>query len=94
MKPILFLVALLAAAQLPLNAQSAITVPASAPPSPSLTDNHSVELQQKLEAIASTLATTNQQLQQSRTNRREALGGLPLRHAPESNPDFTDRVAS
>lgn len=56
---------LLAAAQLPLNAQSAITVPASAPPSPSLTDNHSVELQQKLEAIASTLATTNQQLQQS-----------------------------
>ena len=56
---------LLAAAQLPLTAQSAVTVPASAPlPSP-MTDSHSVEMEQKLEAISSTLATTSQQLQQS-----------------------------
>jgi hypothetical protein len=56
---------MLATTQLPLYSQSAIAVPVSAPPSPSLTDNHSVELEQKLDAISSTLATTNRQLQQS-----------------------------
>src|ERR1700733_12295629 len=61
----LFTCLMLAAAQLPLNAQAVIAVPASAPPSPSMADSHSVELQQKLEAISSTLAITNQQLQQS-----------------------------
>src|ERR1700760_2944478 len=61
----LFTCLMLAAVQLPLTAQPAKTVPASAPlPSPA-TDNHSVEMEQKLEAISSPLATTSQQLQQS-----------------------------
>jgi hypothetical protein len=56
---------MLAAVQVPLSAQSAATVPASAPPSSSMADPHSIELEQKLEVISSALAATHQQLQQS-----------------------------
>jgi len=56
---------MLAAVQVPLSAQSSATIPASAPPSSSMADPHSVELEEKLEAISSALAATHQQLQQS-----------------------------
>src|ERR1700754_334490 len=56
---------MLAAGQLSLMAQSAISVPAHAPPPAPEVDNHSAEMEQKLKTISSTLATTNQQLQQS-----------------------------
>jgi hypothetical protein len=55
---------MLAATQLPINAQSSTTAPPAAPLS-SMPDPHSAELEQKLETISSALATTHQQLQQS-----------------------------
>jgi hypothetical protein len=55
---------MLATAQVSLHGQSAASVPVSALPS-STVDAHSVELQQKLEAISSALVTTHQQLEQS-----------------------------
>jgi hypothetical protein len=60
----LFTCLILAVAQLPLHAQSAVT-PASASPSSSTSDTHSAELEKKLEAISSALAVTHQQLEQS-----------------------------
>jgi hypothetical protein len=48
-----------------LHAQSPDSIPASAPPSSSSPDPHSVELERKLEAISSALAVTHQQLEQS-----------------------------
>src|ERR1700709_660448 len=56
---------ILIAAQASLHAQSPGSIPASAPPSSSSQDPHSVELERKLEAISSALAVTHQQLQQS-----------------------------
>ena len=55
---------MLASAPVSLHGQSAASVPVSALPS-STVDAHSVELQQKLEAISSALVTTHQQLEQS-----------------------------
>jgi hypothetical protein len=55
----------LATVQLPLCAQSSSSVPASAVPPSSMADTHSVELEQKLEAISSALVVTHQQLDQS-----------------------------
>src|SRR6266849_4217822 len=56
----------LATVQFPLCAQSSSSVPVSALPPSSKTETHSVELEQKLEAISSALAVTNQQLEQSK----------------------------
>jgi hypothetical protein len=56
---------MLAATQVCLYAQSTTSVPVSASPSSSMTDMRSVELERKLETIASTLAVTEQQLAQS-----------------------------
>jgi TolA-binding protein len=56
---------ILVAVQIPLCAQSTDSVPASASPSSSAADTHSVELERKLEAISSALAVTHQQLEQS-----------------------------
>src|SRR5216684_845363 len=56
---------ILIAVQASLHAQSPGSIPASAPPSSSTSDTHSVELERKLEAISSALATTHQQLDQS-----------------------------
>ena len=56
---------ILVAVQVPVCAQSTGSVPASAPPSSSSPDPHSVELERKLEAISSALAVTHQQLEQS-----------------------------
>jgi hypothetical protein len=54
----------LIAVQTSLHAQSPGSIPVSAPPS-STSDAHSVELEQKLEAISSALAVTHKQLEQS-----------------------------
>src|SRR5260370_37847081 len=56
---------ILIAVQASLQAQSPGSIPASAPPSSSAPDTHSVELERKLEAISSALAVTHQQLEQS-----------------------------
>src|SRR6266403_2326196 len=56
---------ILIAVQTSLHAQSLGSIPASASPSSSASDTHSVELEQKLEAISSALAVTHQQLEQS-----------------------------
>src|SRR5216683_2287854 len=56
---------ILIAVQASLHAQSPGSIPASAPPSSSTSDTHSVELERKLEAISSALAVTHQQLEQS-----------------------------
>src|ERR1700738_5130316 len=56
---------ILVAVQVPVCAQSTGSVPASAPPSSSTADTHSIELERKLEAISSALAVTHQQLEQS-----------------------------
>src|SRR5437868_2525982 len=56
---------ILIAVQTSLHAQSPASIPASASPSSSASDTHSVELEQKLEAISSALAVTHQQLEQS-----------------------------
>lgn len=61
----------LAAVQLPLCAQSSSSVPVSALPPSSKAETHSVELEQKLEAISSALAVTNQQLEQSKQEMEE-----------------------
>src|ERR1700731_4198497 len=56
---------ILIAAQASLYAQPPVSIPLSAPPSSSTPGAHSVELEQKLEAISSALALTHQQLEQS-----------------------------
>src|SRR5260370_10576545 len=56
---------ILIAVQASLHAQSPGSIPASALPSSSTPDTHSVELERKLEAISSALAVTHQQLEQS-----------------------------
>src|SRR5258708_1693754 len=56
---------ILIGAQASLHAQSPGSISASAPPSSSTPDPHSVELERKLEAISSALAITHQQLEQS-----------------------------
>src|SRR6267154_4832669 len=56
---------ILIAVQPSLRAQSSGSIPASATPSSSSPDPHSVELERKLEAISSALAVTHQQLEQS-----------------------------
>jgi hypothetical protein len=56
---------MLIAVQTSLHAQSSASIHASAPPSSSSPDPHSVELERKLEAISSALAVTHQQLEQS-----------------------------
>src|ERR1700736_4240617 len=48
-----------------LHAQSPGSIPASAPSPFSTPDSHSIELEQRLEAISSDLAMTHQQLEQS-----------------------------
>src|SRR5271170_1693692 len=55
-----------AATQAPLHAQSAASPHATTYSSPATADAQSIELQQKLEAISSDLATTHQQLDQSK----------------------------
>ena len=61
----LFTCLILIAAQVSLHAQSPGTTPVSAPPSSAEADAHSVELELKLEAISSALATTHRQLDRS-----------------------------
>ena len=56
---------ILIGAQASLQAQVPGSTSASAPPSSSTPDSHSVELERKLEAISSALAITHQQLEQS-----------------------------
>src|ERR1700736_2358007 len=56
---------ILIGAQVSLQAQLPGSISASAPPSSSTPDPHSVELERKLEAISSALAITHQQLEQS-----------------------------
>jgi hypothetical protein len=56
---------ILIAVQASLHAQSPDPLSASAPPSSSAPDPHSVELERKLEAISSALAVTHQQLERS-----------------------------
>src|SRR5260370_35843429 len=57
---------ILIAVQASLHAQSPGSIPASAPPSSSAPDTHSVELERKLEAISSALAVTHQQLEKAK----------------------------
>src|SRR5882757_594296 len=56
---------ILIAVQAPSHAQSPSSIPASAPASSSTPDPHSIQLEQKLEAISSDHAVTHQQLEQS-----------------------------
>ena len=56
---------MLAVAQLPLQAQSAASIPPATLPSSSAADKSSVELEQKLEAVSSALTVTHHQLDQS-----------------------------
>lgn len=55
----------LAVIQVPLHAQTSAPIPVSASPSSYAADAHTIELEQKVEAISLTLAATHQQLQQS-----------------------------
>ncbi len=79
---------ILIAVQASLHAQSPGSIPASAPPSSSTSDTHSVELERKLEAISSALAVTHQQLEQSQQEMeqlREELAQIKkLLAAPQS----------